>query len=151
MHVCAVLLCLVVCLTLLASFFLPSHLSLKHVCTFNIIHVASISKHHVMRSSRVSPSFPLRGSKVTLQFVCVEGESQAIYMYTAIYSSTECQYGSDTDIPVRRKCHQATYTFLIEFPIETTTINHTYTNTCTCSSCTMAACGLWYTRVALIL
>ena len=29
---CAVLLCLGVCLTLLASFFLPSHLSLKHVC-----------------------------------------------------------------------------------------------------------------------
>ena len=28
---CAVLLCPVVCLTLLASFFLPSHLSLKHV------------------------------------------------------------------------------------------------------------------------
>ena len=28
---CAVLLCLVVCLTLLASFFLPSHLSLKHL------------------------------------------------------------------------------------------------------------------------
>ena len=28
---CAVLLCLVVCLTLLASFVLPSHLSLKHV------------------------------------------------------------------------------------------------------------------------
>ena len=28
---CAVLLCLVVCLTLLASSFLPSHLSLKHV------------------------------------------------------------------------------------------------------------------------
>ena len=28
---CAVLLCLVVCLTLLASFFLPSRLSLKHV------------------------------------------------------------------------------------------------------------------------
>ena len=27
---CAVFLCLVVCLTLLASFFLPSHLSLKH-------------------------------------------------------------------------------------------------------------------------
>ena len=34
---CAVLLCLVVCLTLLASFFLPSHLSLKHVhvCTLS--------------------------------------------------------------------------------------------------------------------
>ena len=30
---CAVLPCLVVCLTLLASFFLPSHLSLKHVYT----------------------------------------------------------------------------------------------------------------------
>ena len=28
---CAVLHCLVFCLTLLASFFLPSHLSLKHV------------------------------------------------------------------------------------------------------------------------
>ena len=28
---CAVLLCLIVCLTLLASFFLPSHLLLKHV------------------------------------------------------------------------------------------------------------------------
>ena len=28
---CVVLLCFVVCLTLLASFFLPSHLSLKHV------------------------------------------------------------------------------------------------------------------------
>ena len=28
---CAVLLCLVDCLILLASFFLPSHLSLKHV------------------------------------------------------------------------------------------------------------------------
>ena len=28
---CAVLLCLVVCSTLLASFFLPSHLSLNHV------------------------------------------------------------------------------------------------------------------------
>ena len=34
---CAVLLCLVVCLTLLASFFLPSHLPLKHVHTY--IHV----------------------------------------------------------------------------------------------------------------
>ena len=33
---CAVLLfCLVVCLTLLASFFLPSHLSLKHVPTYS--------------------------------------------------------------------------------------------------------------------
>ena len=30
---CAVLLCLVVCLTLLASFFLPSHLLLK-TCTY---------------------------------------------------------------------------------------------------------------------
>ena len=31
---CAVLLCYVVCLTLLAPFFLPSHLSLKHnACT----------------------------------------------------------------------------------------------------------------------
>ena len=37
----AVLLCYVVCLTLLASFFLPSHLSLKHVrqwflCTYKL-------------------------------------------------------------------------------------------------------------------
>ena len=34
---CAVLLCFVICLTLLASFFLPSHLSLKHVqCTLYV-------------------------------------------------------------------------------------------------------------------
>ena len=39
---CAVLLCLVICLTLLASFFLPSHLSLKHVsqyCVYMYVHV----------------------------------------------------------------------------------------------------------------
>ena len=37
----AVLLCLVVCLTLLASFFLPSHLSLKHVhaCIYMYMYV----------------------------------------------------------------------------------------------------------------
>ena len=34
---CAVLLCLIVCLTLLASLFLPSHLSLKHVCATTYI------------------------------------------------------------------------------------------------------------------
>ena len=33
------LLCLIVCLTLLASFFLPSHLSLKHVHVYMYIHV----------------------------------------------------------------------------------------------------------------
>ena len=33
---CALLLCFVVCLTLLASFFLPSHLSLKHVHTVHV-------------------------------------------------------------------------------------------------------------------
>ena len=33
--VCCVLLCLVVCLTLLASFFLPSRLSLKHAMIVN--------------------------------------------------------------------------------------------------------------------
>ena len=35
---CAVLLCLVVCSTLLASFFLPSHLSLKHVHMYFAAH-----------------------------------------------------------------------------------------------------------------
>ena len=40
---CAVLPCLVVCLTLLASFFLPSHLSLKHVCTSKCIHVVQVN------------------------------------------------------------------------------------------------------------
>ena len=34
---CAVLLCLVVFLTVLASFFLPSHLSLKHVCDHAVL------------------------------------------------------------------------------------------------------------------
>ena len=38
---CAVLLCLVVCLTLLASFFLPSHLSLKHVRNYTCIQYMS--------------------------------------------------------------------------------------------------------------
>ena len=34
---CAVLLCLVVCLTLLAYFFLPSHLSLKHDIVYCLV------------------------------------------------------------------------------------------------------------------
>ena len=34
---CAMLLCLVVCLTMLASFFLPSHLSLKHGYNYKTI------------------------------------------------------------------------------------------------------------------
>ena len=43
---CAVLLCLV-CLTLLASFFLPSHLSLK-TCIYVIVHgIALIFNRHV--------------------------------------------------------------------------------------------------------
>ena len=38
---CAVFLCIVVCLTLLTSFFCPSHLSLKHVqCIY--IHVYTV-------------------------------------------------------------------------------------------------------------
>ena len=42
---CAVLLCLVVCLTLLASFFLPSflHLSLKHVYMYMYVPFAVVS------------------------------------------------------------------------------------------------------------
>ena len=37
---CAVFLCLVVCLTLLASFFLPSHLSLRYV-SYSYMYVRS--------------------------------------------------------------------------------------------------------------
>ena len=40
------LLCLVVCLTLLASFFLPSHLSLKHVWHTHIIDCCAIRLLH---------------------------------------------------------------------------------------------------------
>ena len=36
---CAVLLCFVVCLTLLASFFLPSHFSLTCTCLYVYIHM----------------------------------------------------------------------------------------------------------------
>ena len=43
---CAVLLCLVVRLTLLASFFLPSHLSLKHEQVYSI-HVYTMCNAHV--------------------------------------------------------------------------------------------------------
>ena len=39
---CAVLLCLVVCLTLLASFFLPSHLSLKYLLVLAKIHCSAL-------------------------------------------------------------------------------------------------------------
>ena len=46
---CAVLLCLVVCLTLLASFFLPSHLSLK-TCIYIHVHY----NNYYERSSRDS-------------------------------------------------------------------------------------------------
>ena len=46
---CAVLLCLVVSLTLLASFFLPSYLSLKHVPGAPTIHHAGMQEVlHVM-------------------------------------------------------------------------------------------------------
>ena len=49
-----VLLCLVVCLTLLASFFLPSHLSLKHVHSFHTLTLThSQTFHHGF------PSHPL--------------------------------------------------------------------------------------------
>ena len=42
---CAVLLCLIVCLTLFASFFLPSHLSLKHVHTHEPAACATCAIH----------------------------------------------------------------------------------------------------------
>ena len=48
---CAVLLCLVVCLTLLASFFLPSHLSLKHVYMY-----FKINRHRDETTQQFSPS-----------------------------------------------------------------------------------------------
>ena len=47
---CAVLLCLV-CLTLLLSFFLPSHLSLKHVCIKLYLYTCKIYKFCVSLSS----------------------------------------------------------------------------------------------------
>ena len=43
---CAVLLCLVDCLTLLASVFLPSHLSLKHVSMVIYTHVYKVRIIH---------------------------------------------------------------------------------------------------------
>ena len=49
---CAVLLCLVVCLTLLASFFLPSHLSLKHVYIYCLA-LLSVNSLHSVHSERV--------------------------------------------------------------------------------------------------
>ena len=39
---------LFVCLPLLASFFLPSHLSLKHVCSMHIcVHVHALTPTHI--------------------------------------------------------------------------------------------------------
>ena len=42
---CAVLLCLVVCLTLLASFFLPSHLSLKYIRKLYVLVYMFVNLH----------------------------------------------------------------------------------------------------------
>ena len=47
---CVVLLCLVVCMTLLASFFLPSHLPLSHVDVHVIIAEPSPQAHPSKRA-----------------------------------------------------------------------------------------------------
>ena len=52
---CAVLFCLVVCLTLLVSFFLPSHLSLKHVQCM-CIHVCACVRVYCAVSAILSQS-----------------------------------------------------------------------------------------------
>ena len=44
----------------------------------NCVHVHLVSGYSVASISRPSPSFPYGGSKVTLQFVRVEGESLEI-------------------------------------------------------------------------
>ena len=46
---CAVLLCLVVCLTLLASFFLPSHLSFKNMYYVTACVLQSARHHNTLR------------------------------------------------------------------------------------------------------
>ena len=59
---CAVLLCIVVCLTLLASFFVPSHLSLKHIlkwCAERHASIIYIVPHLFGTSGERSKTFPL--------------------------------------------------------------------------------------------
>ena len=55
---CAVLLCLVVCLTLHAYFFLPSHLSLKHVYCSTTVQVTIVSGLCIMCAYDVACAAP---------------------------------------------------------------------------------------------
>ena len=62
---CAVLLCLVVCLTLLASFFLPSHLSLNmyvYVLVPRIVRVSATGNNVIVLINRDTASV-LRGRR----------------------------------------------------------------------------------------
>ena len=54
---CAMLLCLVVCFTLLASFFLPSHLSLKHVHV--LLYVYMYTVRPAMKRNEKAPAHPV--------------------------------------------------------------------------------------------
>ena len=74
---CAVLLCLV-CLTLLASFFLPSHLSLKHVHIIN----PSITQRYLSRYGVMGYRWTCKSSPVTLYGAHY---SRYIHVYTPLY------------------------------------------------------------------
>ena len=79
---CTLLLCVVVCLTLLASFFLPSHLSLKHVH----VHQSRWSDSHLEWVWPATLSF----SSVQCVCVCVCMHTCTVYMYVYMYNVYTC-------------------------------------------------------------
>ena len=88
---CAVLLCLVVCLNLLASFILPSHLSLKHLYTLRYIHTYIHTYIHVYRCV-VPPPHRAWNRATCIYLECIymymcAPSTGGIYMYMCAPSS----------------------------------------------------------------
>ena len=70
---CAVLLCLV-CLTLLASFFLPAHLSLKHVHVHVHVHDGEMKKEGRKKQARSN-----KQQHVYTYTLCMTGEAGCVH------------------------------------------------------------------------
>ena len=88
---CAVLLCFVVCMTLLASFFLPSHLSLKYVNVTMITIMALQQEATKMFSLSLSLTLPLSHSPSSQPLV-QEAEIRLIEMVHQMLSDGNLKF-----------------------------------------------------------
>ena len=77
------LLCLLVCLTLLASFFLPSHLSLKHVLSY-----AELRDHNIKIPAEMVQSLMVLHSYLLVKVNCMYMyiHCTCTYMYTHTFT-----------------------------------------------------------------